>query len=115
MALRQEKKQRDESARSYVVIADHSTFDRAGDPSSTCQTNEYDKESHKTEYERQLQYMKAFHHRLTDWISIKGISDEIFSLEEPSVPMASLVLFCTPASALTIEQMPGVKAVIEEP
>jgi hypothetical protein len=115
MTLRFGKERKEQDVRPYVIIVEESTFRGEPDKSVSIKASGFDKEAHKKEYDRQLQCMKEFHIRLTDWISQKGISDDVRSLEEPRVPIGSLVLLCTPASAQTIEQMPGVKAVLQEP
>jgi len=115
MTLRYGKDQESHDIRPYIIIVEETTL-TGGVPEATGNgSGLYDKEAYKKEYDHQLHQMKAFHERLKNWISMKGIAEQVKSLEDPKVPVGSLIALCTPASALTIEQMPGVKAVIQEP
>jgi hypothetical protein len=115
MTLKYGKHQEGHELRPYVIIAEETTLSDPVLESTAIGSGLYDKEAHKKEYEQQLQQMKAFHERLKHWISIKGIAEQVKSLEDPKTPVGFLIALCTPASAVTIEQMPGVKAVIQEP
>ncbi len=115
MTLRLEKDEDNRDVRPYIIIVDNTTLTCEPMDPTAKGSGLYDKEKHERDYQRQLEQMKAFHARLKDWISINGIAEQVKSLEDPKVPVGSLVLLCTPASAATIEQMPGVKSVIQEP
>jgi hypothetical protein len=116
MTLRYGKDQESHDLRPYVIVVEETVLFGTAVLAPTAKSSGlYDKETHKKEYEYQLQQMKAFHERLKNWISTKGIAEQVKSLEDPKVPVGSLLAICTPASAETIEQMPGVKAVLQEP
>lgn len=114
MSLRIEKNEENSKPRTYVIVADDATLNRSFQCSRLNESDVFDPESSRQEYDCQLQQMQLFYERVREWICTHGLSEEVLSLEEPQVPVGSLIAFCTPASANSIAEMNGVKAVIQE-
>ncbi|HEY9871315.1 MAG TPA: hypothetical protein V6D08_19305 [Candidatus Obscuribacterales bacterium] len=107
----------DKDLKPFLLVVEESELDTEftlGDEHAEEMGPAWENDAYRRSYEQRLTKLREFQERLRQWIIEHGLSDEVKYVEVPEVPVPSVSLLCTPASAIRIETMPGVKAVLEE-